>query len=184
MIKSLLYELRNSCAQRSIPCISIATEQFLVDYLLAHKPKRCLELGSAVGYSGLLMADLVGQRWGQVTSYEISYPHYKEALYHQAQSTLTNLLLIHADISQISLQSFVFEPYDFVFIDARKAQYGIYLERVWGMLAGKCSLVLDDAIKYANKLSSVYTFFSKNQVFHETLQLEPDDGVILITMKS
>jgi predicted O-methyltransferase YrrM len=43
-----LSNLRKSCIDRDIPIISIETECFLWDLLEQHKPKICLEIGSAI----------------------------------------------------------------------------------------------------------------------------------------
>ncbi|MBU0627115.1 hypothetical protein KKH82_06980 [Patescibacteria group bacterium] len=42
------------------------------------KPKICVEIGSAVGYSAIFTASTIAKRNGQVYSFEISYPAYLE----------------------------------------------------------------------------------------------------------
>jgi predicted O-methyltransferase YrrM len=58
----MLNELRNKCKQRNIPIISVATEDFLMKILKKYRPKVCLEIGGAVGYSGIFMAEIIKQR--------------------------------------------------------------------------------------------------------------------------
>ena len=74
----MLNELRIKCSQRDIPIISVATEQFLAKLLQKYKPKTCVEIGGAVGYSGIFMAEIIKQRGGNLYSFEISYPGYRE----------------------------------------------------------------------------------------------------------
>lgn len=57
-----LKELRNSCIQRRIPLISIATEDFLVQLLKMYQPKNIVEFGSAHGYSALVLGQLIQDR--------------------------------------------------------------------------------------------------------------------------
>lgn len=54
--------MRTSLLQRNIPILSPATETFLVDLLQKHKPMSCLEIGSAVGYSGNLIGATIKER--------------------------------------------------------------------------------------------------------------------------
>jgi len=67
---------------------------------------------------------------------------------------------------------------DFVFIDGQKSQYAEYLEIIETLISDTTILVLDDVIKYHNKLSTVYRFLEKKQMNYEVRQLEADDGVM------
>jgi predicted O-methyltransferase YrrM len=44
----LLQNIRDICKERNVPIISTQTEEFLRQHLETHKPKYCLEIGSAV----------------------------------------------------------------------------------------------------------------------------------------
>jgi len=57
-----LSQLRSSCEERNIPLISKATENFLSEILQKYKPKICVEIGGAVGYSSIFTAGLLRQR--------------------------------------------------------------------------------------------------------------------------
>lgn len=54
-----LSELRIDCEQRNIPIISVETEILLKKILIKHKPKYCLEIGSAVGYSTMFISSII-----------------------------------------------------------------------------------------------------------------------------
>lgn len=45
-------------------------------------------------------------------------------------------------------------------------------------------IVCDDVIKFQNKLFSLYGYLDKMQIFHTQIQLEHDDGIMLIGEKS
>lgn len=77
-----LKNLRQNAESRKIPIISIQTESFLKEQLLRYKPRYCLEIGSAIGYSTIFIASLMKERNGQVISFEVSYPAYLESLMH------------------------------------------------------------------------------------------------------
>lgn len=72
------------------------------------------------------------------------------------------------------------EPVDFIFIDGQKSQYGEYMEIIEKIISPQTVIVIDDVIKYHNKLSSLYGYLEKKQIFYKVIQLEPDDGVMII----
>ncbi|HPC34585.1 MAG TPA: hypothetical protein PLP73_02895, partial [Candidatus Absconditabacterales bacterium] len=72
--------LRKSCTDRNIPIISIETENFLSKLLEQHKPKVCLEIGGAVAYSSIFIANKIKERGGVLYSFEISYSAYLEGI--------------------------------------------------------------------------------------------------------
>ncbi len=74
--------LRETCISHNIPIISRDTEIFLQEYILSHKPKSIIEIGSAVGYSTSVLCETMNtyHPYGEIFSWEISYPHYRQAL--------------------------------------------------------------------------------------------------------
>ena len=62
-----------------------------------------------------------------------------------------------------------------MFIDGQKSQYAEYLEIIETLISDTTILVLDDVIKYHNKLSTLYGFLEKKQINYEVRQLETDD---------
>ncbi len=101
MILNFLEQLRASCEQRKIPLISRETQAILADILKKHQPKTCLEIGSAVGYSSIFIANIIQEWWGQLTSFEVAYPSYLEAQYNIHQTKLTNITLYPFDITKL-----------------------------------------------------------------------------------
>lgn len=172
--------LRESCVNRRIPLISQSTENFLVNIITQNKPKKCLEIWSAVWYSGILIAETIQNRGWQINSFEICFPNYKECLYNLHISGQKNCSFMHADFAKVALKNYFTEQFDFVFIDARKADYRKYLELVQPMLARNCVIILDDVIKYANKSISLYENLKKLQVFYKIDQIDEDDWVMTI----
>lgn len=201
-----LSDLRSLCEQRKIPLISQATENFLWEILQKYKPKICLEIGGAVWYSAIFTAGLVCQRWGQVYSFEVSHPAYLEWLIHIRESWLGNITSYPFDIRQAyatgrqacpghgtggPIKKLLPKKADFVFIDGQKSQYAEYLEIIETLISDTTILVLDDVIKYHNKLSTLYRFLEKKQmevnsssiykqINYQIVKLEEDDWVMVI----
>lgn len=55
-------QLRASCIQRKIPLISPESQTLLQSLLEKYQPKRCLEIGAAVGYSSMIIAHTIQKR--------------------------------------------------------------------------------------------------------------------------
>ncbi|MDR2540944.1 MAG: hypothetical protein LBD11_04095 [Candidatus Peribacteria bacterium] len=64
-----------------------------------------------------------------------------------------NITLYPFDMNEITLEKFFSQKFDFVFIDAQKSQYGDYMQKIQPYLCPENTLLLDDVIKYQNKLT-------------------------------
>ena len=180
MLQKFLSDLRKSCEDRHIPLISVQTQDFLVSWLERNQPKRVLEIWSAVWYSSIVISKTIQQRWGTLASFEISYPAYLEALKNIENANCNNVVLYPFDINEISLEKFFSQKFDAAFIDAQKSQYWDYLQKIRSHLAPENTLLLDDVIKYQNKLTQLYQFIEKMQINYKIFDTEPGDGVMLI----
>lgn len=179
-MENFLHKLRNLCVQRKIPIISQATEDFLCKEIETRKPMTYVEVWGAIGYSAIFAAALLQQRGGHVYSFEISYLAYLEWSMHIRESKLTNITSYPLDIREAPINKLLPKKADFVFVDGQKSQYAQYLETLESYLNNTTFVVLDDVIKYHNKLKSVYWFLEKKQIKYKVLQLEPDDGVMVL----
>ena len=180
MMTSFLEPLRTSCEARRIPLISRETEAFLQRLLEKKQPNSVLEIWTAVGYSSIAMAQQIASWGGKVVSFEIGYAAYLQALKNIKWAKVRNCILYPFDIREIVWERFFFQKFDFVFIDAQKSQYGDYLQYIQRYLYPENTLLLDDVIKYQNKLSSLYSFLEKKQIDYQIFSTEPGDGVMLI----
>lgn len=171
---------RAQCISRNIPIISEATEIFLEKLLTKYQPKNCIEIWSAVGYSTTFIANIIKKRNGTLHSFEISYPCYLEAIHHCNTKNIDNIKIYPFDFLHKKVNNLLPDSSDFVFIDAQKNQYGNFMMKIHEFYWTSPCILLDDVIKYHTKLSSLYEYLSKKQINYEILQLDPDDGVMLI----
>ena len=148
MLQQFLSDLRKSCEDRHIPLISVQTQDFIISWLERNQPKRILEIWSAVWFSSIIISKTIQRRWGTLTSFEISYPAYLEALKNIEKANLNNVVLYPFDINEILLEKFFSQKFDAAFIDAQKSQYWDYLQKIRSHLAPENTLLLDDFIKY------------------------------------
>ncbi len=179
-MESMLDTLRKQCAERKIPIISPATEMFLGKILRKHKPKICLEIWGAVGYSSIYIWWVIKAWGGKITSFEVSYPAYQEGIQNTKAENCYNTISYPYDVRQAPIKKLVQGPIDFIFIDGQKNQYGEYLEIVGKLSSPQTVIIIDDVIKYHNKLSSLYGYLQEKQIKFKILQLDPDDGIMII----
>ena len=179
-----LLKLRKSCIDRDIPIISQETERFLWDLLEQYKPKVGLEIGSAVWYSSIFIANTIKKWWWFLYSFEISYAAYLEGIqniwmlcdWYDAK----NLIVYPFNFMKVDVKKFIPNTVDFVFIDWQKSQYVNYLISVGDLLSDQNFLILDDVIKFKSKMSSLYEYLQKKQIIYKSVDMERNDGVILI----
>ncbi len=128
---------------------------------------------------------MINARGGKITSFDISYPASHEGLQNIKASHCYNITWYPYDIRYAPIKKLVQSPsaktpVDFVFIDGQKSQYGEYMEIIEKITSPHTVIVIDDVIKYHNKLDTLYGYLEKKQINYKILQLEPDDGVITI----
>lgn len=175
-----LKKLRQNAEMRRVPIISRQTEYFLKEQLLKYKPRHCIEIGSAIWYSTIFVASLMQDWNGQVTSFEVAYPAYLEALMHIKESKLHNITLYPFDIVTSDVRKFVPKKWDFFFVDWQKSQYWLYMHEIENIKEENSLIVIDDVIKFHNKLDWLYEYLSKKQINYQILPMEEGDGIMVI----
>lgn len=173
---------RERCETRHVPIISPETEHALHTIIQKQRPRRCIEIGSAVWYSSSMIAQRVQEWSGQVYGFEIAHNAYTQAIYHTSKTP--NLTIYPFDHTHIDIEKLIIWPYDFVFIDGQKSQYDRYFMKIEPLLHTESVIVCDDVIKFQNKLSSLYGYLDKKQIFYQQIQLEDDDGIMIIGQES
>ncbi len=166
-------EIKKNALDNEIPIITDQGLTFLMNYIKDNNIKKILEIGTAIGYSAIMMA-LVNKDI-EVTTIERDEKRYLEAIKNIKKVNLENrITLIYNDALNVSLD----EKFDLIFIDAAKAQYmkffNLYtpLLKIGGVVF--CDnmlfhgLVLDEA-NYDNLSRSVRGLARKLKAFHDEL---------------
>lgn len=177
-----LANLRSQCEKRNIPCISPATEEFLRHELELRKPKKCIEIGSAVCYSSIVIASCIKQRGWKLQTFEISLPAYKEGSYNLTQACCTNVQTYPFNFWKITDTILGAYAPDFAFVDGRKCEYKNYVEILLRQMKKETCIIIDDVIKFANKSDALYAFCSQMQLNYTILPLDKDDGIMKIVV--
>lgn len=136
---------RKAALDRGVPVADDETLQFLLLTLQMTKPTRILEIGTAVGLSGVAMLNACPN--AKLTTIELEEERYVEAKQNFADfgvSSRVNAYL--GDAGEIL--SMMDGQFDFVFLDGPKAQYEKYLFDIKRLLRRGGTLFSDDVLLY------------------------------------
>lgn len=136
-------EQKSRLEESYVPIVEPETAQLLRFFISLLKPRRILEIGTAVGYSAILMA-----RAGE-NAYITTIERYKKAAEKAAQNFKNEGLdgrieLIVGDAKDI-LPSLT-GAYDLIFLDAAKAQYLSFLPHLTRLLSSGGVLISDNVL--------------------------------------
>ena len=168
----VLKDLREAAEAEGVPVIRIETESFLKTLLLLIKPRRVLELGTATGYSAILMARTVeGDDPGPETidTIEDWEPRIAKARVNIENTGCSEKIrLIKGDAAEI--MKTLTKPYDLIFIDAAKGQYPDYFREAM-RLTHKGSVILADNIMQDGEiLESKYAVARRDRTIHKRMR--------------
>ena len=136
---------RQDALSRGIPVADDETLNFLLLMLRATSPKKILEIGTAVGLSGVAM--LLECPDAKLTTMELEEERYLEAKQNFSDFGLTDRVPAYlGDAGEIL--AMMDGEYDFVFLDGPKAQYEKYLFDLKRIMKKGAILFADDVLLY------------------------------------
>lgn len=164
----ILETVEREALATSVPIIRREMQSFLKTLLLIKKPMRILEVGTAVGFSALLMSDYApeGCRITTIENYEKRIPIARENFRRAGRES--QIELIEGDASEVlkTLEG----SYDFVFMDAAKGQYIHYLPSVLRLLAEGGCLVSDNVMQDGDVIESRFAVERRNRTIHARMR--------------
>lgn len=146
----LLRELELYAKQYHVPIIEPEVAQFLRIQLNILRPKKILEIGTAIGYSSLVMAEILEDC--KITSIEKDEDMFVLANNNIDRSPYKDKInIIWGDA--VEVLPFLEQKYDLIFIDAAKGQYIEFLK--WAMkLLNPAGLIISDNVLYKGMVAS------------------------------
>lgn len=144
-IDETLSKKRADALSRGIPVADDETLQFLLVTLRMAKPLKILEIGTAVGLSGVAM--LQACKNATLTTMELEEERYLEAKENFKAFGVENRVSAYlGDAGEIL--AMMDGQYDFVFLDGPKAQYEKYLFDLKRLMKKGAILFADDVLLY------------------------------------
>ena len=128
-----------------VPIIKEAERKIFKDIIAKYKPKRILEIGTAIGYSALLMANC-GEGI-KIKTLELSTERAEIAQSFIDKSPYKDdIEIVIGDAGESLLSLDKEEIFDMVFIDAAKGQYLDYLQKVLPHLTKDGVIISDNVL--------------------------------------
>lgn len=159
-----LNDLEQYAIEKGIPIIRPQMQSFLKLLLAIKQPKRILEVGTAIGFSALLMSEY-GPRDCQITTienYEKRIPVARENFQKAGREEQITLLEGDASIILKELSG----NYDFIFMDAAKGQYIHFLPDVLKLMPLGGLLISDNVLHDGDIPESRYAVTRRDRTIH------------------
>ena len=164
----ILEDIEKEALSADVPIIRREMQSFLKVLLLMQKPARILEVGTAVGFSALLMSEYApeGCRITTIENYEKRIPIARENFKRAGKEE--EITLIEGDAADV-LRDLEGE-FDLIFMDAAKGQYIRYLPDVMRLLAEGGCLVSDNVMQDGDVIESRFAVERRNRTIHARMR--------------
>ncbi|MFR3171098.1 MAG: O-methyltransferase [Roseburia intestinalis] len=165
---SILDQIEQEALDSYVPIIRKEMQQFLKLLLAMKRPMRILEVGTAVGFSAILMAeyDPVSCEITTIENYEKRIPIAKENFIRAGKEK--QIMLLEGDAAQI-LPTLT-ETYDFIFMDAAKGQYIHFMPDILRLLGPEGTLVSDNVLQDGDIIESRFAVTRRNRTIHKRMR--------------
>lgn len=151
-----------------VPIIRKEMGNLLKVLLLLKQPQKILEVGTAVGYSSILMSENMPQncRITTIENYEKRSPVAKNNFKRAGKEEVITLL--EGDAMDILKE--LDGTYDFIFMDAAKGQYINFLPELLRLMPAGGLLISDNVLQEGDIVESRYGVTRRNRTIHTRMR--------------
>ena len=163
-----LDQIEKEAIETYVPIIRKEMQTFLKMLLAIKKPVRILEVGTAIGFSAILMAEYnpADCRITTIENYEKRIPIARENFKRTGKAH--QITLLEGDAAEV-LKTLE-EPFDFIFMDAAKGQYVHFMPEVLRLLKKDGILVSDNVLQDGDIIESRYVVTRRNRTIHKRMR--------------
>lgn len=151
-----------------VPIIRKETQSFLKVMMLMNRPARVLEVGTAVGFSAILMSEYLpeGSHITTIENYEKRIPIARNNFKRAGKEE--QITLIEGDA--LKVMKTLEGPYDFIFMDAAKGQYIYYMPEAVRLLSDGGILMSDNVLQDGDIIESRFAVERRNRTIHSRMR--------------
>ena len=163
-----LDQIEKEAIETYVPIIRKEMQSFLKMLLAIKKPMRILEVGTAIGFSAILMAEYnpTDCQITTIENYEKRIPIARENFKRVGKEQ--QITLLEGDAAEV-LKT-LDEPFDFIFMDAAKGQYVHFMPEVLRLLKKDGILVSDNVLQDGDIIESRYVVTRRNRTIHKRMR--------------
>ncbi|WP_042458661.1 O-methyltransferase [Neobacillus dielmonensis] len=181
----LFTEMENYAKLHQVPIMELQGIEAMLQLLRIHRSKTILEVGTAIGYSALRMAEALPN--AQIVTIERDSERISAAEEFFKRTSLSeNIHLIKGDALEVSEQVSHYAPFDAIFIDAAKGQYKKFFE-IYSKYLNLDGMIITDNVLFKGLVAEeeieskrTRNLVKKINEFNRWLMGHPDyDSVIL-----
>ena len=164
----ILEQIEKEALADRVPIIRKETQSFLKVLLTLKKPMSILEIGTAVGFSALLMSEYAPEdcKITTIEKFEKRIPIARNNFVRGKKEEQIQLLEGDALESMKGLKG----SYDFIFMDAAKAQYIHYLPEAVRLLNPEGILLTDNVLQDGDVMESRFAVERRNRTIHARMR--------------
>ena len=165
---SFLEELERKALLDRVPIIRKEMQSFLKMFLAATRPQTILEVGTAVGFSTILMCEYgpADLKITTIENYEKRIPIARENFRKAGRESQISLLTGDATEILGKLDG----TYDFIFMDAAKGQYIHFMPDILRLLKTGGTLVSDNVLQDGDIIESHYAVIRRNRTIYKRMR--------------
>lgn len=163
-----LDEIEKEARAQQVPVIRKETQSLLKFLMALIQPKHILEVGTATGFSALLMSEYApkGCRITTIEKYEKRIPQARENFRRAGKEQDITLLAGDA----VNILKELEEGFDLIFMDAAKGQYLRFLPDVCRLLLPGGLLVSDNVLQDGDVTESRFAVTRRNRTIHSRMR--------------
>jgi predicted O-methyltransferase YrrM len=132
----LISDMERFAKKENVPIMQKESLNYLISFIKQHDIKSVLEVGTAIGYSTILIKEVVNN----ITSIERDEERYNIAVKNVELSNLNNITLIKGDALDITIT----DKFDLIFIDAAKGKNKEFLDKFKSNLNENGYIIIDN----------------------------------------
>lgn len=181
----LLDKMEQYAKEHNVPIMELAGIEAMLQLLRIQKPKRILEVGTAIGYSALRMAFTVPE--SKVVTIERDADRYELAeKYIEEAGKKEQIFIIKGDALEVEEDVEKHGPYDAIFIDAAKGQYQRFFE-IYSRFLTNGGVIITDNVLFKGLVCEsnienkrIRNMVRKIDVFNKWLMSHPEYHTVIL----